>query len=89
MFALVRIQSTPNPDTLTVPLSAIQNGPTGKVVFVQRAPSEFEVRTVRLGDEYGDVAAVLDGVRAGELVVNKGSFVLKSEMERHKIEPAP
>ena len=89
MFALVRIHATPNPDTLTVPLSAIQNGPTGHIVFVQRAPSEFEVRTVRLGEEYGDVAAVLDGVRAGESVVTKGSFVLKSEMERHKIEPAP
>ena len=89
MFALVRIQATENPDTLTVPLSAVQNGPTGKIVFVQRAPSEFEPRTVRLGAEYGDVAAVLDGLQAGEPVVTKGSFVLKSEMERHKIEPAP
>ena len=26
---------------------------------------------------------------AGEQVVTKGSFVLKSEMERHKIEPTP
>jgi cobalt-zinc-cadmium efflux system membrane fusion protein len=89
MFALVRIQATENPDTLTVPLSAVQNGPAGKIVFVQRAPSEFEPRTVRLGAEYGDVAAVLDGLQAGEPVVTKGSFVLKSEMERHKIEPAP
>jgi multidrug efflux pump subunit AcrA (membrane-fusion protein) len=89
MFALVRIHATENPDTLTVPLSAVQNGPTGKIVFVQRAPSEFEPRTVRLGAEYGDVAAVLDGLHAGESVVTKGSFVLKSEMERHKIEPAP
>jgi cobalt-zinc-cadmium efflux system membrane fusion protein len=70
-------------------LSAVQNGPAGKIVFVQRAPSEFEPRTVRLGAEYGDVAAVLDGLQAGEPVVTKGSFVLKSEMERHKIEPAP
>ncbi len=89
MFALVRIHAPPDPNTLTVPLSAIQNGPTGKVVFVQRGPSEFEARTVRLGEEYGDVAAVLEGVQAGEPVVTKGSFMLKSEMERHKIEPAP
>ena len=89
MFALVRIHAAADPDTLTVPLSAVQNGPTGKVVFVQRTPSAFEPRTVRLGAEYGDVAAVLDGLQAGEQVVTKGSFVLKSEMERHKIEPAP
>ena len=89
MFALVRVHGTPDPNTLTVPLAAIQNGPKGNVVFVQRSPSEFEMRPVRLGEEYGDVATVLDGVRAGEPVVTKGSFVLKSEMDRHKIEPAP
>ena len=89
MFALVRIHATPDPNTLTVSLSAIQNGPKGNIVFVQRAPSEFEVRTVRLGEEYGDVATILEGLQAGEPVVTKGSFVLKSEMERHKIEPAP
>jgi membrane fusion protein, heavy metal efflux system len=89
MYALVRVRATPDPDTLTIPLSALQNGPTGKVVFVQRALSEFEARAVRIGAEYGDVVAVLDGVHAGEEVVTKGSFVLKSEMERHKIEPAP
>lgn len=89
MFALVRIRAAPDADTLTVPLSAVQNGPTGKIVFVQRAPFEFEPRTVRLGPEYDDVAAVVDGLRVGEPVVTKGAFVLKSEMERHKIEPAP
>ena len=88
MFALVRVYAAPNPEMLTVPLSAVQNGPVGKMVFVVRAPTEFEVRTVRLGSEYGDVVAVIDGVRSGESVVTKGSFTLKSEMERHKIEPA-
>ena len=89
MFALVRVYAATDPDMLTVPLSAVQNGPSGKMVFVRRGPSEFEPRTVRLGAEYGDVVAVLDGLHDGEPVVTKGSFVLKSEMERHKIEPAP
>lgn len=89
MFALVRIQAAPDPDTLTVPVSAIQNAPTGNIVFVQHGPTDFEARTVRLGAEYGGVSTVLDGLQAGEPVVTKGSFVLKSELERHKIEPAP
>ncbi len=89
MFATVRVYATPSPDALTVPLAAVQNGPAGKIVFVRRGPDEFEARLVKLGSEYGEVVAVLDGVRAGEQVVTKGSFVLKSEMERHKIEPAP
>ena len=88
MFALVRIQAAPNPETLTVPLSAIQDGPAGTIVFVQRGPLEFEARPVQLGMEYGGVATVLGGITAGESIVSKGSFVLKSEMERHKIEPA-
>ncbi len=89
MFAAVRVYATPNPDALTVPLAAVQNGPTGKMVFVQRGTNEFEVRTVKLGDEQGEVVTVLNGVSAGEQVVTKGSFVLKSELERHKIEPTP
>ncbi len=89
MFAMVRLYASPNPDALTVPLAAIQNGPAGAILFVRRGDNEFEVRAVKLGKEQGEVATVLEGVAAGEQVVTKGSFVLKSEMERHKIEPAP
>jgi cobalt-zinc-cadmium efflux system membrane fusion protein len=89
MFATVRVYAAPSPEALTVPLAAVQNGPAGKIVFVQRGPDEFEVRTVRLGKEQGEVVTVLDGVTEGERIVTKGAFVLKSEMERHKIEPAP
>ena len=88
MFATVRVYAAPTPDALTVPLAAVQNGPASKILFVQRGTNEFEVRTVKLGDEQGEMVTVLDGVSAGEQVVTKGSFALKSEMERHKIEPA-
>lgn len=89
MYAIVRISGSPNPDQLTVPLAAVQNGPNGKIVFVRRKADEFEARTVMLGKEQGEVVTILGGLSAGEPVVTKGSFVLKSEMERHKIEPAP
>jgi cobalt-zinc-cadmium efflux system membrane fusion protein len=42
-----------------------------------------------LGDEQGEIVTVLEGVTVGDRVVTEGSFVLKSEMERHKIEPTP
>jgi cobalt-zinc-cadmium efflux system membrane fusion protein len=89
MFAVIRVYAASNPDELSVPIEAVQNGPAGTMVFVQRGTGGFEARTVTLGDEQGDLVQVLDGVRAGEFVVTKGSFSLKSEMERHKIEPAP
>ncbi len=88
MFAVVRVYVAPIQDALTVPLEAVQNGPTGTMVFVQRGTNDFEVRTVKLGEEQGELVTVLEGVSAGEQVVTKGSFVLKSEMERHKIEPS-
>ena len=87
MFATVLVYAASTPDALTVPLAAVQNGPTGTIVFVQRGTNDFEVRTVKVGSEQGEVVTVLEGVSAGEQVVTKGSFVLKSEMERHKIEP--
>lgn len=87
MFATVRMYSSRAPDVLTVPLAAIQRGPSGTIVFVRREPEEFEARTVKLGEESGEVVTVLDGLREGELVVVKGAFVLKSESEKHKIEP--
>ena len=89
MFAIVSVMSPSSPDALSVPLAAVQDGPTGKIVFVQQEAGEFAARTVKLGNEDGDVVRVLEGVKAGEQVVTKGSFVLKSEMERHKIESTP
>ena len=89
MFATVRVYVAATTDALTVPLAAVQNGPVGKMVFVQKGTNDFDVRMVKLGEEQGEVATVLDGVTVGEQVVTKGSFVLKSEMERHKIEPTP
>jgi cobalt-zinc-cadmium efflux system membrane fusion protein len=89
MFALVRVHAAPGPEALTVPLTAVQNGPVGKIVFVQRAPLEYEIRPVTVGRELGPAIVVLEGVADGEAVVTKGAFVLKSEMERHKIEPTP
>jgi len=88
MFATVLVYAAEDQDALTVPLAAVQNGPSGTtMVFVQQGTNDFEVRTVKLGNEQGEVVTVLEGVSAGEQVVTKGSFVLKSEMERHKIEP--
>ncbi|HRI37484.1 MAG TPA: efflux RND transporter periplasmic adaptor subunit [Nitrospira sp.] len=89
MFAIVSVHVMSSPDALSVPLAAVQDGPAGKMVFVQREAGVFETRTVRLGNEEGDEVRVLEGVQAGEQIVTKGSFALKSEIERHKIEPTP
>ncbi|MGE0646132.1 MAG: efflux RND transporter periplasmic adaptor subunit [Nitrospira sp.] len=88
MFAIVGVYEVSSDDALSVPLEAVQDGPGGKMVFVQREAGVFEARAVKLGNEEGDVVSVLEGVKAGEPVVTKGSFALKSEMERHMIQPS-
>ena len=88
MFAIVSVYEASSEDALSVPFAAVQDGPVGKMVFVQREAGVFEARTVKLGNEEGDAVRVLEGVKAGEQVVTRGSFALKSEMERHKIEPS-
>lgn len=88
MFATVRVYSPQKQDILSVPLAAIQRGSAGAMVFIQQNAEQFEARMVRLGEESGEVVAVLQGLREGERVVTKGAFVLKSEAEKHKIEPA-
>lgn len=87
MFGTVLIYSATRRDALTVPLTSVQTGPAGSVVFVQRAPQQFEARAVKLGEEDGKAVVVLNGLREGEQVVTKGAFVLKSEAEKSKIEP--
>lgn len=89
MFALVRIHPAPDARALAIPLAALQNGSGGPIIFVQRSPREFEIRPVTVGREERESVPVLGGLQEGERVVTKGAFALKSEMERHKLEPAP
>jgi cobalt-zinc-cadmium efflux system membrane fusion protein len=87
MFAVIRVYAASSPDELSVPIEAVQKGTAGTMVFVRRGAGEFEARTVKLGNEQRDMVRVLEGLKAGEQVVTKGSFALKSEMERQQIEP--
>jgi len=56
------------------------------VVFVKSAADRFTVRPVRLGQTSAGQAPVLEGLKPGEQVVIKGSFVLKSHLLRASIE---
>lgn len=80
MFATVRVYSDPEPNVLVLPEAAVQRERDRRFVFVQREPQLFEVRDVALGESNGREIKVLDGLREGEPVVVKGSFVLKSEL---------
>jgi multidrug efflux pump subunit AcrA (membrane-fusion protein) len=67
---------------LTIPTAAVQDAGTSKVVYVPRGQGDFEERKIKLGSDFGDKVEILQGIRAGEQVVTKGSFDLRSESLR-------
>lgn len=77
MFASVVIPTTGTHRALAVPHEAVQTINRRTVVFVRRAELHFEVREVQvLGD--GERVEIAAGLKAGEPVVVKGAFQLKS-----------
>lgn len=67
---------------LAVPITAVQDAKTEKVVYVAAGPDVFEERKVKLGAESGNYVEVLSGLKPGERVVTNGSFDLRAEAVR-------
>jgi cobalt-zinc-cadmium efflux system membrane fusion protein len=80
MFATLRIYSDPEPNVLTIPLTAVQQDKGETIVFVQLDPEHYARRAVKIESERGEVVKVLDGLREQDRVVVQGAFVLKSEL---------
>lgn len=85
MFATVRLFSEVRPDCLSVPDAAVQRDQGKTFVFVQRKPTEYEVREVQVGESNGTMTTVLGGLNAGEPIVTQGAFLLKSELFKKQV----
>ncbi len=88
MFATIRIQTTVEERVLTAPMIAVQKDRGRDIVFVEKAPGQFEPREVTVSVPSGDRVPVLKGLAAGERIVTKGAFTLKSEMNKKEMEPS-
>jgi cobalt-zinc-cadmium efflux system membrane fusion protein len=71
--------------TLMVPSDAVQQINGQDVVFVRTTPDHFVLRPLRVGRTMDAKTPVLEGLAAGEQVVVRGSFVLKSHLLRSTI----
>ncbi len=68
-------------DQLMVPSTAVQRIGERSVVFLPLDEAgTFQIRDVELGDESEGSRVVLAGLRAGERVVSRGGFTLKSQL---------
>jgi len=76
----VRIVTPDSSEVPVVPTLALVTRGADAVVFVQTAPGRFALRRVRVTDDDGQTAVVVDGLRLGELVVTRGSLLLSAEV---------
>lgn len=75
-------QSYEGTTVLAVPQSALQTLEGRTTVFIQAEPGVFTRRLVETGHSFEGFTEIYSGVRAGDVVVTEGSFVLKSEFAK-------
>lgn len=90
MFVEVGFQTGTGESTgeeLVVPAIAIQRIGDKTVVFVpkENEPGAFEVREVEIGGEVEEYTRILSGLTLGEKVVTKGSFTLKTQLQKGEL----
>lgn len=86
MFASVELAlPSDTPAVLAVPEDAFQELEGKKVLFVTGDGIEFEPRKVEVGRASGGIAEVISGLKEGERYAVKGSFLLKSEMQKGEL----
>jgi len=66
-------------------VSAVGSAFVDNVVFVAEAPLLFRTRKVRLGARHAGAWEVIVGVAPGELVVTRGSALLRSEILKSRL----
>ena len=79
MFAQVELSVTARGNVVTVPLSAVIDSGTRRIVLVQAKAGRFEPREVKLGARSDNYVEVLEGVQDGEQVVVAANFLIDAE----------
>jgi cobalt-zinc-cadmium efflux system membrane fusion protein len=87
MFVNVGFQTTTSSATgreLVVKTEAIQTVEGKTLVFIPKddEPGAFEIREIEIGGEVGEYTRVTSGLEIGDKVVTKGSFTLKTAMQK-------
>jgi len=85
MFATVEIPVDRSSSVLAVPDSAIQQIEGKPVVFVRSSEKEFKRHEVQTGIASGGYTEIRSGLKAGDMVATRGSFVIKTAFLRNLI----
>lgn len=85
MFGRARVALSAAAPQVLVPRAAVQWEGCCNVVFVRQSETLFEPRKVHLGATFGAYFQVRQGLKAGEVVVTQGSFLLRTEILKESI----
>ncbi|HEY1303855.1 MAG TPA: efflux RND transporter periplasmic adaptor subunit [Vicinamibacterales bacterium] len=86
MSASARLEVAANGRTvITVPAAALQRVGDKWLVFLPKGDYEYEMRAVGRGRDLGNEVEVVSGLRAGEMVIVDGAFLLKAEAEKRSV----
>jgi len=80
MYATATIELGGSVPALYVPQEAIQEIAGRPTVFVRTSPGHFQARAVRTARPLDGYIEALGGLRPGEEIATRGSFVLKSQL---------
>jgi len=88
MFATVLTEATSGGTErlIAVPEEAVLVDGAKRYVFIQTAPDKFKRRDIEAGRSLGKRLEVTSGLKEGETVAVKGSFILKSELKKGELE---
>ncbi|MCU1327158.1 MAG: family efflux transporter, subunit [Bryobacterales bacterium] len=86
MYATADFQQPGGHPAIFVPGEAVQDVNGVSATFVRRSATDFEVRAVKTGQRSNGEVEILEGLKQGDVVAGKGSFLLKSELLKSTIE---
>lgn len=86
MYATAEIERKSTRHALYIPEDALQDLNGSRVVFVRTAADRFEPRPVDIARTLGGRLEVANGLKAGEQIAVKGTFILKSHLLRSSME---
>lgn len=76
-FLNVTLRLTTQPNAVTVPNEAVQNGQSGQFVYVVKDDHTVEARNVTTGTRIDEDLVITQGLEAGETVVTNGQLRLQ------------
>ena len=68
-------------ETVVVPRNSLLSIGSTSLAYVETKPGEFQLRKIKTGPTVDGLVAVFEGIKAGEHVVSKSTFLLDAQMQ--------